>query len=88
MLRGSFIYNLNSEGGRGWLSENRISNKAKLGRLRKLMGKNINATSFADIPSGSPLLPERPPVLLPMRNFFKALYFGRDELYVAVENAK
>ena len=47
------------------------------------MCKNINA----DIPSGSPL-PERPLVLLPMRNFFKALYFGRDELYVAVENAK
>ena len=46
-----------------------------------------NPRIFADFIDGSPL-PGPAPVLLPMRNFFKALYFGRDELYVAVENAK
>ena len=64
-LMGSSIYDLNSEGRRGGL----LSNKAKLRRLIKLVDMNINDTSFADIASGSPL-PERPPVLLPMRKLF------------------
>ena len=62
---GSSIYDLNSEGRGGGL----LSNKAKLRRLIKLVDMNINDTSFADIASGSPL-PERPPVLLPMRKLF------------------